>query len=307
MIKINNITKSFQAGFIPKTIEVLKGISLEVGKNEVFGFLGPNGAGKTTTIKILMDLIRADSGSASISGYAVTDLRARYSVGFLPEQPYFYSYLTGKELLQLSGKLCGMNSDTIETRSEELLTKTGMDEHKEKRLKTYSRGMLQRIGVAQALINDPELLILDEPLSGLDPVGRRDVQNIIFEEKKKGKTIFFSSHILSDAQSICDRVGILNKGTVISTGKLSEVLEGDESHREVEIEFRNGTGSDIDTLESFGSLVILSEGLSRLSLNRESDLNVVIELLMNNGAEIESVNRKKMSLEQFFLETTEMK
>lgn len=304
MIEIRNIKKSFQTGFIPRTVEVLNGIDLEVGEKEVFGFLGPNGAGKTTTIKILMDLIRADSGEARVNGYDVTDIRARESVGFLPEQPYFYTYLTGRELLHLCGKLCGLPTGEIKDKAEILLEKTAMKPHGDKKLKTYSRGMLQRIGIAQALINDPKLLILDEPLSGLDPVGRRDLLNIIFQEKEKGKTIFFSSHILSDAQSICDRVGILNKGVIVSTGSISEVLASEEAGREVEVEFRWKEGGNNGIPEKYGHLVTLSEGLNRLTLTNESELRELLAELLKSGAEIESVNRKKMTLEQFFLRKT---
>ena len=210
MIKLENITKWYSKGFIPKKVEILKGVTLTVNKGDVFGYLGPNGAGKTTTIKILLNLLKSDKGSAQINGIDVTNPKSRQSVGYLPEQPCYYDYLTGKEFLDYCGSLFRIQKQSLQKKIDELLEKVGLENARNTHLRKYSRGMLQRIGIAQALINDPEVLILDEPLSGLDPHGRKDVLDIIIEQKNKGNTIFFSSHILADAESLCDNIGIIN-------------------------------------------------------------------------------------------------
>jgi len=291
----------FAQGFIPRKIEVLRGVSATVQAGEVYGFLGPNGAGKTTTIKILMNLLKPSGGSAQIDGYNVLDTRARRSVGFMPEQPYFYAYLTGEEFLDYCGQLFGLSASERGEKITTLLDKVGLKDDGGKRLQKYSRGMLQRIGIAQALINDPGTLILDEPLSGLDPVGRREMLNIIFEQKEQGKTIFFSSHILSDAQSVCDRVGILNKGVLIAEGTISEILAKEYSPVQVEIEFFTENENLHDSLSTYGKIFRLREKMFRISLSENSRINEVLEKLLKTGVKIESVNHRRLSLEELFL------
>ena len=222
-ISLENITRSFRDHFWTRKKTVIRDISLEIQPGEVFGFLGPNGAGKTMTIKIITGLIRPDSGRTAVFGAAAGTMGAKQKVGFLPEAPYFYEYLTGNEFLKIHARLTGVQD--IRQRVEELFDKVDLANARDQRLALYSRGMLQRIGIAQALLGDPEVLILDEPLSGLDPIGRKEIKDIILEEKKKGKTIFFSSHILPDAEAICDRVGIIIKGEIVKTGELSTLLK----------------------------------------------------------------------------------
>jgi ABC-2 type transport system ATP-binding protein len=233
-IKLRNIARSFKNHFWQKKRLVLKDISLDIKKGEVFGFLGPNGAGKTTTIKIITGLIKPDSGEASIFGDPVNSLAAKRRIGFLPESPYFYEHLTGYEFLKIHALLNDLK--TYKPRVNQLLTRVGLNEAKDLHLRKYSRGMLQRIGIAQALIGSPELLILDEPLTGLDPLGRKEIKDIILEEKAKGTTIFFSSHILPDAEAVCDRIGIIIEGEIKEKGPLSQLLRKGVKTDEISLE-----------------------------------------------------------------------
>jgi len=212
----------------------LKNISLEVLQGEVFGFLGPNGAGKTTTIKIITGLIRPDTGTVQVFGERAESLQAKKRIGFLPESPYFYEHLTGYEFLKIHALLG--NVTDYRTRVHTMLEKVGLKDAANRPLHKYSRGMLQRIGIAQALISDPELFILDEPLTGLDPVGRKQIKDLILEQKKKGKTIFFSSHILPDAEAVCDRIGIIINGEIVQVDELKKLLKKDIKTDEISLE-----------------------------------------------------------------------
>lgn len=223
VVEILNLGKIYppQVGQPAKT--ALKDATLTVSKGETFGLLGPNGAGKTTLQKILLGLIRPTSGTAQVLGAPPDDTRTRSRIGYLPENPYFYTYLTGLEFLGFCGGLFGLSGSTLQERSTKLLDRLGMTHAAKMPLRKYSKGMLQRIGVAQALINDPEIVFLDEPMSGLDPVGRRDLKNLILELKTEGKTIFFNSHILADVEALCDRVGILTAGRLVACGSVQEI------------------------------------------------------------------------------------
>ncbi len=224
MIKIAGISKEFKDGVRGKKIKALEQLDLEVHKGEVFGFLGPNGAGKSTTMKLLMNLIFPDQGTALIMGHDVHNLETRRHVGYLPENPYFYDYLTAEELLWFGGRTSGMSSASIKQRTDELLVKVDLDNVRKRQLRTYSKGMVQRAGLALALVHDPELAILDEPMSGLDPIGRKMVGDLILELKARGKTIFFSSHILTDIERFCDRVGIIINGKLRMVDDLKHLL-----------------------------------------------------------------------------------
>ena len=224
MIKISGISKEFHEGIGAKRIKALEDLDLDVQKGEVFGFLGPNGAGKSTTMKILMNLVFPDKGSASIMGKDVRDRETRRHVGYLPENPYFYDHLTADELLWFGGKASGLSSAALKKRTEELLVKVGLAGSRKRSLRTFSKGMVQRAGLALALVHDPDVVILDEPMSGLDPIGRKMVGDLILELKTKGKTVFFSSHILTDIERFCDRVGIIIKGRLRLVDKLDHLL-----------------------------------------------------------------------------------
>ncbi len=222
-IELKNICRSFKNHFWQNKKQVLKDVSLKIYKGEIFGFLGPNGAGKTTTIKIITGLIRPDSGSIKIFEHPANALEVKKRIGFLPESPYFYEHLTGYEFLKISALLS--NQKNYKSGILGLLEKVGLKHAVRLQLRKYSRGMLQRIGIAQALVAEPELLILDEPLTGLDPIGRKEIKDIILEQKAKGNTVFFSSHILPDAEAVCDRIGIIIEGQIIKVGELNKLLK----------------------------------------------------------------------------------
>jgi len=237
LIKVEGMSKSYPTGFWRKRIRVLTDLSFSVERNEIVGFLGPNGAGKTTTIKILNRLAFPDSGTVTVFGEEAgrrPELRGR--IGFMPEQPYFYEYLTGEEFLGLCGHLNGLSRAEIGRESRRMLSRVGLDGAGRTAIRKYSKGMMQRLGLAQALLHDPELVILDEPMSGLDPVGRMEVRNLILELKASGKTVFFSSHIISDVEALCDRVIILLKGRKVAEGSVEELV-GREGIQYVELLF----------------------------------------------------------------------
>lgn len=233
-IKLENVHRSFKTHFWQKKKEVLKGISLEVNQGEVFGFIGPNGAGKTTTIKIITGLIRADKGKVSIFGNSAGLLETKKRIGFLPESPYFYEHLTGYEFLNIHARLS--NCHNYKKKVFELLNRIGLEQAGNLALRKYSRGMLQRIGIAQALIGDPDLFVLDEPLTGLDPIGRKEIKDLILEQKKNGKTVFFSSHILPDTEAVCDRIGIIIDGKIMEVGELNKLLKKGIKTDEISLE-----------------------------------------------------------------------
>ncbi len=224
-IETERLTKDYAVGFWRRRpYRALDQLTLQVDRGEVFGFLGPNGAGKTTTLKLLMQLIFPTGGRAAILGRPVGDADVRRRIGYLPENPYFYDHLTAEELLTYFAGLFGYDGATRRARVRDLLDRVGIGAERRLQLRKYSKGMLQRVGIAQALINDPEVVFLDEPMSGLDPLGRREVRQLIFELRNRGCTVFFSSHILADAESLCSRVAILAGGRQIAEGALSDIL-----------------------------------------------------------------------------------
>jgi len=225
-IRIDELTKDYLVGFWRKRpYRALDRLSLDVQPGEIFGFLGPNGAGKTTTLKLLMQLIFPSSGRAEILGRPVGDVGARQRIGYLPENPYFYDYLSAHELLQYFGRLFGLSGPDARKRADTLLDRVGIPpERRTQQLRKYSKGMIQRVGIAQALLNDPEVIFLDEPMSGLDPLGRRDVRALIMELRDQGRTVFFSSHILADAEALCSRVAVVAGGRLAAAGSLTDIL-----------------------------------------------------------------------------------
>jgi ABC-2 type transport system ATP-binding protein len=233
MIKIEQISKEFKEGIRAKKIKALDDLTLEVQKGEVFGFLGPNGAGKSTAIKILVNLIRPNKGKVSIMNRDVGDTGVRKHIGYLPENPYFYDYLTAEELLWFGGRTTGLSPLEIKERADALFQKVNLQNARKRQLRTYSKGMVQRAGLALSLIHDPDVAILDEPMSGLDPLGRKMVGDIILELKARGKTVFFSSHILTDIERFCDRVGIIIGGRLRLVDRLDNLLTGNTSLEDI--------------------------------------------------------------------------
>lgn len=229
MVIIDNISKTFREGLSGRKVQALTDLSLQVSRGEVFGFLGPNGAGKSTTIKVLLNLIRPDTGNAALLGHDVRHPAVRKKVGFLPENPYFYDYLTAEELLWFGGRTSGMEKQTLKIRVPQLLKRIGLHSASRRHLRSYSKGMVQRAGLALALVHDPEVVILDEPMSGLDPLGRKMVGDLILELKEQGKTVFFSSHILNDIERFCDRIGIIAEGRLLFTGNLADAVPPGET------------------------------------------------------------------------------
>jgi len=228
VIRFENVSKQFREGLRARRVQAVTDLSLTIFEGEVFGFLGPNGAGKSTTIKLLINLITPDSGRISILGRDVREKETRLHVGFLPENPYFYDHLTAEELLWFGGRVAGLDRQIIRDRSADLLSRVGLSEAARRPLRTYSKGMVQRAGLALALVHDPKVVILDEPMSGLDPIGRKMVVDLIIDLKREGKTVFFSSHILNDVERLCDRVGIVVKGSLRRVEPLANLLlEGD--------------------------------------------------------------------------------
>jgi ABC-2 type transport system ATP-binding protein len=235
VIKVDRLGKVFRQGFWMRRVEALKEVSFEVRSGHIYGFLGPNGAGKTTTIKMLTGLIAPTSGTATVFGEPVPSPRAMRRVGFLPENPYVYPYLTPREFVEMCGRLSGLSARDGRRRAEQVLDQVGVLYAADRPVRGLSKGMLQRTGLAAALVADPELLILDEPMSGLDPVGRKEVRDLILKERDVGRTIFFSTHILSDVEMICDHVTILRKGEVVVTGLLAELLRQDVQRTDVTV------------------------------------------------------------------------
>src|ERR687883_593136 len=239
IVEIENLTKDYEVGFWRKRkVRALDGLSLSVERGEIFGFLGANGAGKTTTLKLLMRLIYPTAGGARIMGRDINDVSMHARIGYLPENPYFYDYLTAREFLNYCGELFGYNRRERERRTEELLSRVHLDEKSwNKQLRKYSKGMLQRVGLAQALVNDPEIVFLDEPMSGLDPIGRREVRDLIAAQRARGATVFLCSHILSDIEVLCDRAAILRRGRLAHVGRLEELREsGGEVATEAQVD-----------------------------------------------------------------------
>lgn len=224
-ISIRNLTKDFSIGMRGKKLRAVDQLNLEIYNNEIFGLLGPNGSGKSTTIKIILGLIHASSGSCTIYGQSSHTVASRRSVGFLPEAPYFYRYLTGRELVRFYARVCGVSRGAIAARVDSVIELVGMAESAHRRVGTYSKGMLQRIGLAQALVHDPKLVILDEPTAGVDPLGAAAIAEIIRELKRRGKTVVVSSHLLAQIEGLCDRVAILHRGQLIRAGSIAELVE----------------------------------------------------------------------------------
>jgi ABC-2 type transport system ATP-binding protein len=241
IVEIENLTKDYEVGFWKKRkVRALDDLSLSVKPGQIFGFLGGNGAGKTTTIKILMTLLFPTSGSARILGTDISDVSMHRRIGYCPENPYFYDYLTANELMNYFGELFGYGAAERARKTADLLTQVGIDERdRNKQLRKFSKGMLQRVGIAQSLINDPEIVFFDEPMSGLDPIGRREVRELIAALPSRGATVFMSTHILSDVEALCDEVAILRRGRLSATGKLDDLLATQGEKQLYEIHLRN--------------------------------------------------------------------
>ncbi len=302
VITVTDLAKTYRTPFRRKRVDALKGVSFTVARGEVFGFLGPNGAGETTTIRCLMGLCAITAGKAEILGAPVPTRAARQRMGFLPEQPYFYDYLTVHELLDLGGRLAGMSAADRATRADRLIARVGLAHARGLSLKKYSKGMLQRAGLALALINDPELLVLDEPMSGLDPIGRKEVRDLILEERDAGKTVFFSSHILSDVESLCDRVAICVKGKIEDIGRPRELVDATTTETEV----RLALADDVDAavvaaLVARAARSRRTAGELMLTVAGGVDVDEVLAAAHAAGGKVIAVTPRHETLEDLFL------
>lgn len=299
-LSVQGLTKSYPLGPLhTRRRTVVHDLSFEVQRGEIFGYLGPNGSGKTTTLKVLTGLVFSDRARITILGYPHTNPAWRYRVGYLPEHPYFYDYLTPHEYLDYIGRLFGLTARIRRERNESLLNLVGLTRARDLPLRRFSKGMVQRLGIAQAMVNDPDLLLFDEPMSGLDPIGRRLVRNLIADLKKAGKTVFFSTHILNDAETLCDRVALLRDGRLVGSGRLQEILEIDIGHLEVLV-----SGVDPGGLDRLPPGVSSREAVGerwRLHVE-ESALGAVIRALEEGGGRILSVMPIRQSLEDLFLQ-----
>ena len=274
-IEISGLTKDFRIGIRGVKLRAVDNVSFRVNAGEIFGLLGPNGSGKSTTLKIILGLFRPTSGSCRIFGHESTETAARREVGFLPEAPYFYGYLSGRELVRFYARIAGVPAKQLDEAVEKALETTGMTEAADRRVKTYSKGMLQRIGVAQAIVHDPQLVILDEPTAGIDPVGSAEIGECILAMKKRGKTVVLCSHLLGQVENICDRIAIMNRGKLVVTGTLDNVLTR-----------RDQTTLTISGLDTFS----------------EKDFAELDAFLRARGATLDAVSHPRLSLEKFFIQ-----
>ena len=302
MLKIENLVKDYTSGFLRRRVRVLNDVTFSVNKAEIFGFVGPNGAGKTTTFKVVLGFVSPSSGRVEIMGEPLGRVDVKRHIGYLPENPYFYDYLTGEELLRYMGELHGVNGDRLSRRVDDLLEKVKMAHARKIQLRKYSKGMLQRVGIAQALINDPAFLILDEPMSGLDPIGQREIRELILEQKEKGKTILMSSHILSDVEALCDRVAIIIKGRVVISGELGKLFEG--IHTNYEMLLRVEDGKILDYLSDLNVDVEKRAGLIVLKFD-EGIKAKILEVVSRSGGDIIALQPLGRSLEGLFVEEAE--
>jgi ABC-2 type transport system ATP-binding protein len=301
-IDIQNLTKDYEVGFWRKRkVRALDGLSLRVEPGQIFGFLGANGAGKTTTLKLLMRLIYPTAGTAQILGRDISDVSMHARIGYLPENPYFYDYLTAREFLNYCGELFGQDNTTRKRGTEELLTRVNLEKKSwDRQLRKFSKGMLQRVGLAQALVNDPEIVFLDEPMSGLDPVGRREVRDLIASLRTEGKTVFMCSHILSDIEVLCDNVAILKHGRLAHAASLDELRARETSVIEI-----IATGADEARLKQhleIRATVTRTAGGLRIEVSDEKDVDKVIAALREANGRLVSVQPVRQSLEELFLD-----
>jgi len=303
-VEIENLVKDYEVGFVRKRkVRALDGLSLTVNRGEIFGFLGANGAGKTTTLKLLMRLIFPTKGSARILGRDIADVSMHQQIGYLPENPYFYDYLTAREFLSYCGELFGQGRLTRERRTEDLLTRVNLERKSwDRQMRKFSKGMLQRVGLAQALVNDPQVVFLDEPMSGLDPIGRREVRDLIASLKQDGKTIFMCSHILSDIEALCDRAAILRQGHLAHVGYLHELYQSTERRDHVEVMV---AGVDAEVLrirlQNVASEFTVTASGVRIVVADEKAVDPVIAKLREVGGKLVSVQPLRQSLEELFL------
>ncbi len=299
VLAVRGLSKTYVKPFSGAKVAAVRDVSFEVRRGEIFGFLGPHGAGKTTTLKMITGLIRATAGSIAIFGVAAPAPDAMARVGFLPENPYVYPYLTPREFVAMCGRLSGLSGARLRARVVEVIEQVGMGYAIDRAARTLSKGMLQRTALAAAIVHDPEILLLDEPMSGLDPVGRKEVRDIVVAEKNRGRTVFFSSHILSDVEMLCDRVCILRRGEVVVAGSLDELLAEGKRRSEVTV-----TGATEALAGDLAGMVDASHRVGDalvMEVAGEAAVKAVVEKVLAAGAHLRSVTPKRETLEDLFV------
>jgi ABC-2 type transport system ATP-binding protein len=299
LIQVDGLRKVYRQGFWMRRVEAVRGISFEVSRGEAYGFLGPNGAGKTTTIKILMGLMRPTGGDVRLFGLPVPQRKTREKVGFMPENPYVYPYLTPREFVVTCARLSGLRGGALRDRVEHVLRQTGIAYAASRQVRQLSKGMLQRTGLAAALVADPELLVLDEPMSGLDPGGRKEVRDMIIEERRRGRTIFFSTHILADVPALCDHMAILQKGQTVLAGRIDEiltqkVLRTDVTFQADEPEFR-------EACDKRGLRTRLERGRLVVEVPAEEPISRLLQEALGRQLEVHEVAPRHQTLEDLFV------
>src|SRR5262245_33275495 len=296
VLELLDIHKSYRSHLSIRKYWILRGLSLSIREGEIFGAIGTNGAGKTTTIKLALGLIFPDAGVVRLFGEEISRVALRCRVGFLPENPYFYDYLTGEEFLDFHARLFGLAAAARRRRVRDLLERVGLANRGDRQLRVYSKGMLQRIGLAQALINDPEFVVLDEPMSGLDPIGRREVRDIILDLKARGRTVFFSTHILSDTEMICDRVGMIVRGTLKAIGPVEDLVRAETPFWEVTLRWDAG-----QALPDIGRVVSRREDRILVRVETQADLHRLVSTVTARDGRLVSVSPARHSLEDLLL------
>jgi ABC-2 type transport system ATP-binding protein len=305
LIDVKSLSKEFRLGLFMRRVVAVRGVTFAVERGTIFGFLGPNGAGKTTTIKMLTGLIKPTSGRATLFGEPVPSPRAMARVGFLPENPYVYPYLTPTEFVEHCARLSGLSRKAAVARTRSSLERVGILYAADRPVRRLSKGMLQRTGLAAALVGDPELLILDEPMSGLDPVGRKEVRDLIVDERRQGRTIFFSTHILGDVEALCDRVTILREGRVVVSGRLDELLNRDARRTDVAL---HGASEELArTLAERGHASRRAGDTLLVEAEGEGGVRAVVEAAFADGAVLYEVTPRNETLEDLFLREVIMK
>jgi len=299
LIQVEGLRKVYRQGFWMRRVEAVRGISFEVRAGESFGFLGPNGAGKTTTIKILMGLMRPTGGRVHLFGLPVPGRKTRERVGFMPENPYVYPYLTPREFVELCGRLSGLSGRVLRDRATRVLEQTGIAYAASRQVRRLSKGMLQRTGLAAALVADPELLVLDEPMSGLDPGGRKEVRDMILEERRQGRTIFFSTHILADVPALCDHVAILQKGQTVLAGRLDDLLQKEVERTDVMV---SGETAELRAeCEKRGFGTRTDKGRLVIEVKGAEPVTRLLGDVLARGLEIVEVAPRYRTLEELFV------
>ena len=296
-IQISGLGKVYTKKLTRKVV-ALENLDLEVKRGEIFGFLGPNGAGKSTTINLLMNLISPTTGEAHILGIPVTEASSRKNLGYLPENPNYYGYLNARELLAMVGKIHGLDGGEIQRRSKEVLELLDLPSEKRRTISGFSKGMMQRVGLAQAIFHDPEVIILDEPMSGLDPTGRKLVADLMLKLRDRGKTIFFSTHILHDVEVMCDRIGIITSGQLRFCGILADVIS--ESFSSYEVVLRKVFPEHVKTLEEKGFDPRNFEDKVKVEVPKD-DLSAFVDSFVRQGVELVAIEPKRFTLEDFFM------